>query len=123
MSDKFTKAIMGDQSGKTMQPDYDDGNMFFHSHSLWEAMQKLEDFYKCKIYGYLDIQESEEYLCDYNAFDKENEDYICDISNVSTKLWEDAFTYAYDNMPGDYGWCDYQDCIYDYIVEELSQNI
>lgn len=34
--------------------DYDDGMMFFHSHSLWEAMQKLEKFYECKIYGILD---------------------------------------------------------------------
>ena len=45
------------QSDKDMVPDYDDGMLFFHSHSLWDAMAKLEKFYQCKIYGYLDIQE------------------------------------------------------------------
>ena len=53
------------------EQDYDDGMMFFHSHNIWEAMQKLEKFYECKIYGVLEIEDLVENLRDYNAFDKE----------------------------------------------------
>ena len=116
------KGIMNPaQSDKDMVPDYDDGMLFFHSHSLWDAMAKLEKFYQCKIYGYLDIQESADYLCDFNAFDKDCEDYICDIDEVPNDLWVKAFDSAYDNIHGDYGWADWQDYIYDYIVENLSR--
>ena len=42
------------------QVDSDDGLLFFHTHSVWEAMQKLEQFYECKIYGVLELQEVEQ---------------------------------------------------------------
>ena len=116
-----SKAIINPaQSEKEFEQDYDDGMMFFHSHNVWEAMQKLENFYQCKIYGYLDIQESADYLCDFNAFDKDCEDYICDIDEVPNDLWVEAFESAYDNIHSDYGWADWQDYIYDYLVQNLS---
>ena len=45
---------------KNEQQDTDDGLLFFHTHSLWEALNAVEKFYECKIYGVLDIQEVEE---------------------------------------------------------------
>ena len=53
----ITKALKSDQSGKTFKPgidvkvfkdgkqqDTDDGLLFFHTHSIWEAMSALEKF-------------------------------------------------------------------------------
>ena len=33
--------------------DESDGLLFFHTHSVWEAIAKLEKFYECTIYGVL----------------------------------------------------------------------
>ena len=53
----ITRACKSDQSGKTFKPgidvkvfkdgkqqDTDDGLLFFHTHSIWEAMSALEKF-------------------------------------------------------------------------------
>lgn len=115
-----SKATMNPaQSEKEFEQDYDDGMMFFHSHSVWEAMQKLEKFYECKIYGYLDIQESADYLCDWNAFDKDNEDYVCDIDEVPNEIWVKAFESAYNNVDCECGWADYQAIVYEEVVARL----
>ena len=122
-----SKAIKYDQSGKTFDPaqprqDYDDGMMFFHSHSVWEAMQMLEKFYECKIYGVLEMEDIVENLRDWNAFYNDgSEDFICDIDDVSKDLWLEAMESAYDNIHGDYdGYNDHMDYIYEYVVEKLS---
>ena len=122
-----SKAIKYDQSGKTFDPaqprqDYDDGMMFFHSHSVWEAMQKLEKFYQCKIYGVLEIDDIVENLRDWNAFYNDgSEDFICSIDDVSKQLWLDAMESAYDNIHGDYdGYNDHMEYIYEYVVANLS---
>jgi len=122
-----SKAIKYDQSGKTFDPaqprqDYDDGMMFFHSHSVWEAMQKLEKFYECKIYGVLEIEDIVENLRDWNAFYNDgSEDFICSIDDVSKQLWLDAMESAYDNVHGDYdGYNDHMEYIYEYVVANLS---
>lgn len=122
-----SKAIKYDQSGKTFDPaqprqDFDDGMMFFHSHSVWEAMQKLEKFYECKIYGVLEISDIVENLRDWNAFYNDgSEDFICDIDDVSKQLWLDAMESAYDNIHGDYdGYNDHMEYIYEYVVANLS---
>ena len=118
------KGIMNPaQSEKEFEQDYDDGMMFFHSHSLWEAMQKLEKFYECKIYGVLEVEEIVENLREWNAFDKEygNEDFMCDIDDVSKQLWLDAMQSAYNNIHGDFdGYNDYMEYIYEYVVANLS---
>ena len=121
-----SKAIKYDQSGKTFDPaqprqDFDDGMMFFHSHSVWEAMSKLEKFYECKIYGVLEIEDIVENLRDWNAFYNDgSEDFICSIDDVSKQLWLDAMESAYDNIHGDYdGYNDHMEYIYEYVVANL----
>ena len=91
MIDRFEKATMADQSGKTFkQQDTDDGLLFFHTHSLWEAMSKLEKFYECKIYGVLDIQEVEDNLQLY----AEGDEY----SSISKQMLLEAMDYAYNKV-------------------------
>ena len=91
MIDKFEKATMADQSGKTFkQQDGDDGLLFFHTHSLWEAMSKLEKFYECKIYGVLELQEVEDNIQLY----AEGDEY----SSISKQLLLDAIDYAYNKV-------------------------
>ena len=91
MMDKFEKATMADQSGKTFkQQDGDDGLLFFHTHSLWEAMSKLEKFYECKIYGVLELQEVEDNIQLY----AEGDEY----SSISKQLLLDAIDYAYNKV-------------------------
>ena len=102
--------------------DEDDGLLFFHTHSLWEAMSKLERFYECKIYGVLELEEVVENLRYYNAFDKESgEYYLCEVEEVGKQLWLGAMEYAYNNMDGNYdGYEHYMDCIYDYVVDAIK---
>jgi len=91
--DKFTKAIMADQSHKEFQQDTDDGLLFFHTHSLWDAMQKLEKFYECKIYGVLELQEVHEELRWLN-------DENSKVEKLTKKDILDAIEYAYDKVDG-----------------------
>ena len=69
------------------QVDSDDGLVFFHTHSLWEAISKLEKFYECKIYGVLDLQEVEENIQLYG-----------DYSSVSKQMLLEAMDYAYNKV-------------------------
>ena len=98
------KATMGDQSGKTFEQDHDDGMMFFHSHSIWEAMHKLEKFYECKIYGVLEVQEVVENLC------MSDEKY----SKVSKQIWLEAIDYAYSKVDSNYEYEAYLDVVSEY---------
>ena len=88
--DEFEKATMADQNGKEFQQDGDDGLVFFHTHSLWEAMSKLEKFYECKIYGVLEMQEVEENIQLY----AEGDEY----SSISKQVLLDAMDYAYNKV-------------------------
>lgn len=110
------------QSDKDFQQDTDDGLLFFHTHSLWEAMSKLEKFYECKIYGVLEIEEIVENLRYWNAFyDGGSENFVCNIDDVSKDLWLEAMESAYDNICGNYdGYEHYMEYIYEYVVEKLS---
>jgi len=98
----ITKALKSDQSGKTFKPgidvkvfkdgkqqDTDDGLLFFHTHSLWEALSALEKFYECTIYGVLELQEVEEHLA--MMYDHEH-------STFSKQELLEAISYAYDKV-------------------------
>ena len=90
MLDKLTKAEMADQSGKTFkQQDGDDGLLFFHTHSIWEAISKLEKFYECTIYGVLELQEVEEHLAMMYGYEH---------SSYSKQELLEAISYAYDKL-------------------------
>ena len=122
--DEFEKAISNPaQSDKDFQQDTDDGLLFFHTHSLWEAMSALEKFYECKIYGVLEVEEVVENLRHWNAFDKESgeEYYLCEIEEVGKQLWLGAMESAYDNICGNYdGYEQYMEYIYDYVVDAIK---
>ena len=107
MSDKFTKAEMADQSGKTFKQDTDDGLMFFHSHNVWEAIRAVEKFYECKIYGVLDMQEVEDNLQLY----AEGDEY----SSISKHMLYEAISYAYDKVDDCVEYEIYMDRIREYI--------
>ena len=64
-----------------------DGLLFFHTHSIWEAISKLEKFYECKIYGVLDLQEVESNLGLYDF----------DVEYTKQELI-DAIEHAYDTV-------------------------
>ena len=98
----ITKALKSDQSEKTFKPgidvkvfkdgkqqDTDDGLLFFHTHSLWEALSALEKFYECTIYGVLELQEVEEHLA--MMYDHEH-------STFSKQELLEAISYAYDKV-------------------------
>ena len=98
----ITKALKSDQSGKTFKPgidvkvfkdgkqqDTDDGLLFFHTHSLWEALSAVEKFYECTIYGVLELQEVEEHLA--MMYDHEH-------STFSKQELLEAISYAYDKV-------------------------
>ena len=69
------------------EQDRDDGLLFFHTHSIWEAISKLEKFYECKIEGVLDLQEVEENIQLYG-----------DYSSVSKQMLLEAMDYAYNKV-------------------------
>ena len=98
----ITKACKADQSGKTFKPgidvkvfkdgkqqDTDDGLLFFHTHSLWEALSAVEKFYECTIYGVLELQEVEEALA--MMYDYEHSSY-------SKQELLEAIKYAYEKV-------------------------
>ena len=86
------------------EQDRDDGLLFFHTHSLWEAISKLEKFYECTIYGVLDLQEVVENLAIYD--DK--------YSTVPKLTMLEAISYAYDKVDGSYEYESYLDYIQEY---------
>ena len=98
----ITKACISDQSKKTFKPgidvkvfkdgkqqDTDDGLLFFHTHSIWEAISALEKFYECTIYGVLELQEVEENLAMM---------YDYAHSTFSKQELLEAISYAYDKV-------------------------
>ena len=115
----ITKACISDQSKKTFKPgidvkvfkdgkqqDTDDGLLFFHTHSIWEAMSALEKFYECKIYGVLELQEVEEHLGMYDG----------DYSSNSKQDILEAIDYAYNKVDSNNdGYEQYIDAIMDYL--------
>ena len=85
--------------------DRDDGLVFFHTHSVWEAIQKLEKFYECKIYGVLELQEIEEHIgmADGEYSDKSKQDLL------------NAIDYAYNKVDGSWDYLAYLDEVRDYL--------
>lgn len=115
MSDKHIKGQPSNQSGKTIADslfdsllkqsklsideqmanahklDEDDGLLFFHTHSLWDALQAVEKFYECKIYGVLEMQEVVENL-------RYLQDDESTVDNLSKKDVLEAIDFAYDRV-------------------------
>ena len=92
-NDKFEEQPVQDES---------DGLLFFHSHSLWTVLQKVEEFYECKIYGVLDMDSLMNDLSYYPNFDKEWKDHIIDAYKIPKQDLLRAMKYAYDNTGGEY---------------------
>ena len=86
--------------------DESDGLLFFHGHSLWEVLNKVEEFYECKIYGVLDLQEVEENIQFYGA--EEDEKY-------SKKTILNAIDYAYNKVDSAGEYEIYMDRVVDYL--------
>tara|TARA_B100000900_G_scaffold316752_1_gene275728 strand:+ start:405 stop:713 length:309 start_codon:yes stop_codon:yes gene_type:complete len=84
------------------EQDHDDGLLFFHSHSIWEALFKLEKFYKCKIYGVLELQEVESNLMSESSYSKQE--------------MLDAIEYAYDKVDASWEYELYLDTINEYLT-------
>ena len=87
------------------QVDSDDGLLFFHTHSLWEALNAVEKFYECKIYGVLDLQEVEEHLKLYD------EKY----SSTSKQMILEGMEYAYNKVESCYEYEIYLEKVQEYI--------
>ena len=114
----ITKAVCGNHSGKTFKPgidvkvfkdgkqqDTDDGLLFMHTHSLWEALNAVEKFYECTIYGVLELQEVEEHI---GMADGE-------YSNKSKQDVLNAIDYAYNKVDGSWDYLAYLDEVIDYL--------
>ena len=104
------RTLMSNKINKD-QVDSDDGLVFFHSHSVWEAIMKLEKFYECTIYGVLELQEVEENIQFYGA---EDEKY-------TKKQLLGAIQYAYDKVDNAYEYESYMETIVDYLQENYGK--
>jgi hypothetical protein len=71
-------------------------------------LNKVEEFYECKIYGVLDLQEVEENIQFYGA--EEDEKY-------SKKELIEAMNYAYNKVESSYEYEIYLETIVDYLKE------
>jgi hypothetical protein len=91
--------------------DKSDGLLFFHTHSVWEAIMKLEKFYECTIYGVLELQEVEENIQYYGA----------DEQKFSKKQMLEAISYAYDKVENAYEYEIYMETIADYLKENYGK--
>ena len=91
--------------------DESDGLLFFHTHSVWEAIAKLEKFYECTIYGVLELQEVEENIQYYGA----------DEQKFSKKQLLEAISYAYDKVENSYEYEIYMETIVDYLQENYGK--
>ena len=89
------------------EQDRDDGLLFFHTHSIWEAINAVEKFYECKIYGVLEMQEVEDNLQLY----AEGDEY----SSISKQMLYEAISYAYDKVDDCVEYEIYLDRIREYI--------
>ena len=98
--------------------DESDGLLFFHSHSLWTVLKKVEEFYECTIYGVLELQEVQNELSYYPNFDKEHNEHIKDAWDIPKQDLLRAMKYAYDNISGEYdSYQDYIDLIESYLID------
>ena len=104
MTDKISKEQLVVQ-------DESDGLLFFHTHSVWEAIMKLEKFYECTIYGVLELQEVEENIQYYGA----------DEQKFSKKQLLEAISYAYDKVETSYEYEIYMETIVDYLQENYGK--
>ena len=108
-NDKFEEQPVQDES---------DGLLFFHSHSLWTVLQKVEEFYECKIYGVLDMDSLMNDLSYYPNFDKDWHEHIIDAYKIPKQDLLRAMKYAYDNTGGEYdGYQDHLDHIESYLID------
>ena len=90
--------------------DESDGLLFFHTHSVWEAIAKLEKFYECTIYGVLELQEVDENIQYFGA----------DEQKFSKKQLLEAISYAYDKVENSYEYEIYMETIVDYLQENYE---
>ncbi len=98
--------------------DESDGLLFFHSHSLWTVLNKVEEFYECKIYGVLDIDGLQNDLSYYPNFDKDWHEHIIDAFQIPKQDLLRAMKYAYDNTGGEYdGYQDHLDQVEAFLVD------
>ena len=104
MTDKISKEQLVVQ-------DESDGLLFFHTHSVWEAIAKLEKFYECTIYGVLELQEVEENIQYFGA----------DEQKFSKKQLLEAISYAYDKVENAYEYEIYMETIVDYLQENYGK--
>lgn len=108
-NDKFEEQPVQDES---------DGLLFFHGHSLWTVLKKVEEFYECTIYGVLELQEVQNELSYYPNFDKEHNEHIKDAWDIPKQDLLRAMKYAYDNISGEYdSYQDYIDLIESYLID------
>ena len=108
-NDKYKEQPVQDES---------DGLLFFHSHSLWTVLKKVEEFYECTIYGILELQEVQNELSYYPNFDKEFDGHIRDAWDIPKQDLLRAMKYAYDNISGEYdSYQDYIDLIESYLMD------
>ena len=91
--------------------DESDGLLFFHTHSVWEAIRKLEQFYECTIYGVMELQEVEESIQFYGADDEK----------YTKKQLLEAIQYAYNKVDTSYEWEIYMETVVDYLQENYGQ--
>ena len=98
--------------------DVSDGLLFFQSHSLWTVLQKVEEFYECKIYGVLDMDSLMNDLSYYPNFDKDWHEHIIDAYKIPKQDLLRAMKYAYDNTGGEYdGYQDPLDHVEAFLVD------
>ena len=108
-NDKFEEQPVQDES---------DGLLFFHGHSLWTVLKKVEEFYECTIYGVLELQEVQNELSYYPNFDKDFDGHIIDAFAIPKQHLLQAMKYAYDNISGEYdSYQDYIDLIESYLID------
>ena len=103
-----SKLSIDEQMRDAHKLDEDDGLLFFHTHSVWEAISKLEKFYECKIYGVLEMQDIVENL----RWLQEDENKV---DNLSKQDLLDAIEFAYNKIEDSWTYNEYVDAIDDYL--------
>lgn len=111
-NDKYKEQPVQDES---------DGLLFFHGHSLWTVLKKVEEFYECKIYGILELQEVQNELSYFPNFDKDWNGHIIDAFQIPKQDMLAAMQYAYDNVSGEYdSYQDHIDLIDSYLTDKYA---
>ncbi len=105
-----SKLSIDEQMRDAHKLDEDDGLLFFHTHSVWEAISKLEKFDECKIYGVLEMQDIVENL----RWLQEDENKV---DNLSKQHLLDAMEHAYEFIDDSHTYEEYVDAIDDFLKE------